>query len=304
MDKDEIINWFKLVDVKGLGPKKIIKLLNIFSDINELFLASQDDLLKTKILKPDMVTEWIQLKDSPPEKYEKIIVQCHEYNIKIIPLYQKEYPIPLKLLPDTPLTLFTKGNLNLLDTKKIAIVGSRKSDANAKLWAFKKSQEFVKKGITIVSGGAEGIDFEAHSGALEVDGNTICVLGSGFFNFYPFEHENLFNEISKRGLLLSEYPPDFRGGRVSLLARNRITSGISDAILVVTTTNSGGSMTQLKIAHQQGIPIFCPKLELGFTPIFGIKEAVEKYNVKEIEDIGSVLDEINKPKPTFLQEKL
>ena len=298
---EKLINWLKICEVKGLGPKKILKLLSLFQNIEDLFSASATTLLKTRIFNESMLESWQNLQKNSDDKYKDILKTCNDNNIDIIPLYHSDYPLQLKLLPDSPYTLYVKGDKSLLKDKKIAIVGSRKSDSESRIWTHSTSEEFVKKGITIVSGGAFGIDFEAHSGALTNEGRTICVLGSGLLNLYPQEHEQLFKEISKRGLLISEHPPHFRGGRISLLARNRITSGLSDAILVVTTTSGGGSMTQTKIAHSQKIPIFCPKLDFNFSPNVGIREIIKEYDGMEIESIEPILEKINEDKPSFLQ---
>jgi DNA processing protein len=304
MDDKKIINWLKLRDVKGLGPKKILKLIDYFETVDNLLKASGEDLLKTRIFKEKMVVEWEEIKKSTPEKYESILHECKENNISILPIFEEGYPTQLKILPDPPINLFLKGDTTLLQKKKVAIVGSRESGDKSREWTFKKAGELANKDIVIVSGGARGIDYEAHKAALITSRKTICVLGSGILELYPQENEELFHEILKKGLLVSEQIPSFRGGRISLLARNRITSGISDCLLAVTSKNGGGAMTQLDIAHKQRIPIFCPSLSLNLQPNEGIKRAIEEYNAREIQTIEPIIEELNKPKPSFLQSKL
>ncbi len=295
MKKEVIINWLKFCDVKGLGGKRIIKLLNILHNAESMLYASNEDLLATCVFNNEMIQSWNELKDKSSEIYEQILNECEDNDIELIPLFSEEYPQSLRIFHDPPLNLYLQGNKHILNTKKAAIVGSRESDEKSKEWTKAITKTLCLKNITIVSGGAKGIDYEAHKSCLEDSGNTICVLGSGFFNLYPYEHAQIFEEIKKRGLLISEYPPRFQGTRISLLQRNRIISGISNVVIQVTSSHKGGSMTQLGIALKQGIPIFIAPLELEFKPNEGIKEVITKAKLMEIRDINKVIDIINKP---------
>jgi len=304
MKKEDLIEWFRFCSIKGLGPMKILKLLSIFGSPERMWNASNEELVRTRILKEPMITQWTDLKHNTTAEYEKRLTDCSENKIRIIPIFDDMYPIQLKFMPSPPLNLFVKGDVDLLNRKKVAVVGSRGSDDNAKKWAYDKASELVKKGITIVSGGAKGVDIEAHKAALDNGGSTICVLGAGFFNYFPQEHANIFDEISSKGLLVSEYYPSFKGTAISLASRNRITSGISDCILVVTSQKDGGTMVQMKKAHEQKIPIFAPKTELNLLPNEGVKDYLLKYNIIMIDNIKPVLDEINKSKPFFMQTRI
>ena len=108
------------------------------------------------------------------------------------------------------------------------------------------------------------------------------------------EHKELFEQIKQNGLLLSEQFPDSKVEKLSLVRRNRIISGISESIIIVTSSFQGGTLTQLKIAYNQHIPIFCPALSLNLLPNEGIKEGLKSYNAKEINDILPVIKQIEK----------
>lgn len=294
--KDDLVRWLKLCNVKGLGPRKILRLFELFGDINSIFEASDNELLRTRIFNELRLQYWKRLKEASSENFEKVIFDCELNDIKIVPLFLNEYPSQLKLISDPPLNLFLKGDIDLLKTKKVAIVGSRESNEKARKWSFLMAKELAKKKVTIVSGGAKGIDYEAHEGALSMSGQTICVVGTGLLRLYPEEHKDLFEKISKQGLLISENLPNFTGGRIALLQRNRITSGLSDALLSVSSSNGGGSMTQLKLAYEQRVPIFCPKLSLNLLPNEGIKEAIKEYKAIEIENIEHILNKLDENK--------
>jgi DNA processing protein len=303
MNEKELVRWFKLCTVDGLGPKKILKLFQLYKDINAIWDASDDELLRTGVFREPMIKSWLQLKNASSENFGKNIAECRRNNIAIIPIILEQYPLKLKFIPNPPVNLFLQGEFSLLHSKKVAIVGSRHSDNPSKRWAFDKAVKLAKNDIAIISGGARGIDFEAHKGTLSVSGKTICVMGTGLMKLYPEEHKTLFDEIKKNGLLISENLPSFTGGKIALLQRNRITSGLSDALIAVTCSDNGGSMTQLRHAYKQRIPIFCPKSSFNFIPSEGIKKVKREYKITEIEDITPVLDIIKKNNFPYLTAK-
>lgn len=296
LQKKELVKWLKLTKVPKLGPAKIMKLFNLVPDIDKIFSMPDPELLRTRIFNEAMLVEFHKLKDAADENFYKVITECEESNIEIMPIIDERYPIFLKNVPYPPLTLFLKGNLELLYVKKIAIVGSRKADDKSKSWAYHLAQDFVKKDYVIVSGGAIGIDYSAHRGALDLNGKTICVLGSGFFRMFPEGHLELFHEIEKKGLLISEHLPNFPGSAIALVQRNRITSGISNALIMVASGEKGGAMIQTKIAFEQRIPIFCPERSLNLQPNEGISQVINEWKGIEIKSSEEVLMQITPQK--------
>jgi DNA processing protein len=295
---DQLVKWLKLTKVPKLGPSKIKKLFDLIPDIDKIFSMNDNELLKTRIFNEEMLMEFHKLKDALEDNFIKAISECEKSNIFIIPIIDKRYPSFLKNISYPPLTLFLKGNLDLLYQKKVAIVGSRKADENSKKWAYDIAQEFVKKGFIIVSGGAVGIDYSAHKGALDSDGKTICVLGSGFFKMFPEEHFELFKTIESKGLLISEHLPNFPGSAIALVQRNRITSGISDAVIMAASGERGGAMVQTKIAFEQRIPIFCPELALNLKPNEGIFQVVNEWKGIQIKSAEDVIKRIESSQET------
>jgi DNA processing protein len=292
-DKDQMVKWLKLTKVPKLGPSKIMKLFDLVPNIDEIFSMNDDELLRTRIFNESMLLEFHKLKDALDENFVKAIFECAEHDIELIPLLDDRYPLFLKNMSYPPLTLFLKGDLNLLYSKKIAIVGSRKADDHSKKWAYDLAQDFAKKGYVIVSGGAIGIDYSAHKGALDADGKTICVLGSGFFKMFPESHLELFKNIEKKGLLISEHLPNFPGSAIALVQRNRITSGISDALIMVASGERGGAMIQTKIAFEQRIPIFCPERSLNLQPSEGILQVINDWKGIEIKTSEDILNRLH-----------
>ncbi len=291
--KDDLVKWMKLARVPKLGPIKLMKLFGLVHDIDKIFSMPDKELFMTRIFNESMISDFHKLKDASDENFLKVIDKCKEQNIEIMPLVDERYPIFLKNIPYPPVTLFLKGDLSLLYVRKIAIVGSRKADETSKQWAYKLAQDFIKKDYAIVSGGAIGIDYSAHMGALDANGKTICVLGSGFSKMFPESHINLFRDIEEKGLLISEHLPNFPGSAIALVQRNRITSGISDALIMVASGERGGAMVQTKIAFEQRIPIFCPEKSLNLQPNDGIPQIINEWNGIEIKTCDDVLKRVN-----------
>ncbi len=144
-----------------------------------------------------------------------------------------QLPENLKTIKDPPALLFLDGDSKLLYLPKLAIVGSRKPGHSGRENALYFANHLSSAGLTIISGLANGIDGLAHQSALKSGGYTIAVLGCGHKTCYPANHRALFNEISKKGLLISEFPPDTGVRAHQFPRRNRIISGLSLGVLVI-----------------------------------------------------------------------
>ncbi|MBI3051219.1 DNA-protecting protein DprA [Candidatus Woesearchaeota archaeon] len=298
---EQKVRWFKLTRVPKLGPVKILRLFSLVKNVDEIFSMSDNELLATRCFSEPMLSDFHNLKNASDENFLKAIDECGENNIKILPIIDPEYPSFLKVIPYPPLTLFLKGDTGLLYKKKVAIVGSRKADEHSKKWAYGLAQDLVKLDFTVVSGGAVGVDYSAHIGALDAKGKTICILGSGFFKMFPEKHLELFTEIGKKGLLISEHLPNFPGSNIALVQRNRITSGISNALVMVASGERGGAMVQTKMAFEQKIPIFCPEMSLNLKPNEGISQVINEWKGIEIRNCDDIFTSLLKLKK---EEKL
>ncbi len=288
-DEQYLVNWLKLSLVKGLGPSRITRLFEHFNSFEEILDASSEKLFSTRIFNEKMIEEWNKLKSASEDNFHKVVQECQEKNILIMPLIDPRYPKKLKQKPSPPMTLYLWGDVELLDRQIIAIVGTREPSEKAVKFAYDSAKGLSKKNFVIASGGARGIDTAAHRGCLDASGKTICILANGFFQPYPPENAPLFDEIrQKGGLLVSENTPNFPGNRFAFINRNRITSGISEAVLLCASLTNGGAMVQTKIAYEQRVPIFVPSTKLGIKPNEGIFKAIETYKAKEIQSAGEL----------------
>ena len=216
-----------------------------------------------------------------------------------IELEDKKYPEILKKIENPPKQLYLEGNVELLNTHGIAIIGSRKCSENGSKIAQKFAQELVSQNITIISGMANGIDTCAHIGALENRGKTIAVLGCGFNNIYPQENEKLYKQIiDNNGLIVSEYPPETEASSEKFIERNRIVSGLSIGILVIEAKHRSGTSVTAKIAKSQNRKIFTIPHDLndkcgigtnrlikkGASLVTSTKDIIESYDFLEYKE--------------------
>ena len=162
----------------------------------------------------------------------------------------------LKNIYDPPITLFYKGNINLLTTRCISVIGSRNATKSGLDTSYKTGKDCAIFNLTVVSGMARGIDTMAHKGALSKSGNTIAVVGCGLDRVYPSENFELFNQIADRGLIVSEYVVGSKIQPGNFPARNRIISGLSENLVVVEATPKSGAMITVGFALEQGKNVY------------------------------------------------
>ncbi|WP_432354956.1 DNA-processing protein DprA [Sporosarcina sp. A2] len=180
-----------------------------------------------------------------------------EKGINPIPYTHPDYPESLKQLIDPPAILYTKGDRTLLKKpSKVAIIGSRKAGSYS-ITAMKTIiPPLVQHGSVIVSGLAKGADTMAHQATIEYGGQTIAVLGHGFFHLYPKENAQLAHTILKEHLLVSEFPPYHPPAKWTFPMRNRIISGLSNSIVITESALKSGTMSTIEHALDHGKEVF------------------------------------------------
>lgn len=184
--------------------------------------------------------------------------------LEVITIEDNRYPNQLKDIENPPKQLYAKGNIELLKTNIISMIGSRVCSKNGIKLAQQFSKELVYQGLTIGSGMAIGIDTIAHQTTLKEKGKTIAVLGNGFEHIFPKENIGLYQQIIENdGLVITEYPPEEQAKSNNFLERNRIVSGLALGILVVEAMHRSGTSVTARLAKQQGRKVFALPHEVG-----------------------------------------
>lgn len=172
------------------------------------------------------------------------------------------YPEKLRSAKEPIELFYYTGNLDLIYTRSVAIVGARKPSEDGKKRARKLSKLLVESGFTIVSGLAAGIDTEAHKSAILNGGKTIAVIGTPLNSVYPKENSKLQDFIAHRHLLISQVPfikyenQDYRSNRLFFPERNKTMSAITEATIIVEASDTSGTLIQARAALQQGRLLF------------------------------------------------
>lgn len=162
------------------------------------------------------------------------------------------YPPGLRRIDDPPPVLYLEGDKEALLTPQIAIVGTRHPSASGRQIARQFAYDLAKRGLTITSGLAYGIDAFAHQGALLAEGITLAVMGCGINHCYPKEHQALAKLIVEQGAIISELPPDAKPLAAHFPLRNRIITGLSLGVVVVEAALKSGSLISARLANEQG----------------------------------------------------
>lgn len=247
--------WIWLSLRIGAGKGGFVELLSHFGSPENIYSADAAELLPFKRSTKDPRID--ALLDKNLDKAYNIEKYCSHKHIEILKYGESGYPALLMNLKNPPVLLYAKGNIKDLDKKVcIGVVGTRKLTEYGRQSAYKIGYELASAGAVVVSGMALGIDAVAACGALDAGGKTIAVLGSGVDHIYPASHKKLADEIVKKGLLVSEYPPLEGPTRSSFPTRNRIISGMSQGTLVVEANMRSGALITAKDAILQGRHVY------------------------------------------------
>jgi DNA processing protein len=214
------------------------------------------------------------------------------------------YPRLLREIDSAPIGLYRKGEYDF-KMPSVAIVGSRRTTLYGQSVAKKLGADLARMGFCVVSGLARGIDTAAHEGALSVGGKTVAVLGNGIDIIYPAENLNLYRQIAETGAVLSEFPFTRRADKQSFAMRNRIVAGICDAVVVVESDVSGGSMITARFAGEQGRLIFAVPGRIDQATSAGCHQLIRDGAtlLTGVDDILSELNYLDGLRPAAIPEK-
>mgnify|MGYP001055529861 CR=1 FL=1 len=237
--------------VERIGKTGAQKLVDYFGSPKEVYEAGEKEL--AAVLTPGVLESMLHAKKRDVHgEYESLT----KSGISFIPFYHSLYPEKLYAIPDRPFGVFVKGSLPGKGEKSVAIIGARDCSEYGRYVAECFAGELAGKGIRIISGMARGIDGIAGRKALDAGGKTYAVLGCGVDICYPSSHRNLYRDICDRGGVLSEYPPKTEPHPGHFPPRNRIISGLADAVLVIEARLKSGTLITVDMALEQGREVY------------------------------------------------
>ncbi len=238
-----------------MGPAILRKLINKFNSAENIINASKTDFMSLGIYN-NQLYENIKSSNDLIKDAEIELNYCYKNNIKIISYSDVEYPIQLKECKDAPQVLYCRGNGKAYNNRMISIVGTRNCTHYGIKFCELLCEMLSTYNVTIVSGLAFGIDYNAHSYALKNQLQTIAVLGHGHRYIYPSCHSKISKEIQEKGLLISEFPSTTKPSKYSFPKRNRIIAGISNATIIAESPTKGGSIITARIANSYNKDVF------------------------------------------------
>lgn len=249
----EVQSVLRLTLIPGLGPVRISRMLEAFGNAEAVLDASEDLLQRVRGVGPQLAKTVIAERSASAERVERELAIAAELGVDLIPITDNRYPPLLRAIPNPPPVLYVRGVIDAeLDRYPIAMVGSRACTP----YGIEQTERFAgllaSSGLTIVSGGARGIDTAAHRSAVRMNGRTIAVLGCGLARCYPPENGDLFDEIAAgRGSIVSELPLETNPTAENFPMRNRIISGLSLGVLVVEAAAGSGALITARVATEE-----------------------------------------------------
>ncbi len=294
-DSEELKYLLALHSIEGLGPARLKKLFDYFGNFEQAWNAKSSQLYRFKFPESLILDFKKTKKNLDPEKY---FLELQKRGIKIITIFDENYPAVLKEIHGAPMIIYYKGEINeSILGKCFAVVGTRMPTGYGRLVTEKLTKELVEAGLVIVSGLARGVDTIAHKTAIEAGGKTLAVLGGGLNRIFPSENIRLAEQITDGfGAVLSEFPPDYPHLAGNFPVRNRIISGLSKGVLVTEAAQDSGSLITARLALEQGREVFAVPGPITSSLSEGTSHLL-KEGAKLVSSASDILDDLGiKPK--------
>ena len=292
MQPDQYLGWVALALTPGLGARSAGKLLREMGSPEAIFNASLTTLEAHRL--PAAVAQAIHSRQ-PLSAAAKELAQAQAAGCKLLTWDEPEYPQRLREIYDPPPLLYVLGNIELLNRHLISVVGARRPTPYGNQMAERLSQDLADRGLVIASGLARGIDSSAHKGALSsTAGSTIGVLGCGVDVVYPKENKKIYQEMTKRGAIISEFPMGTFPAPQNFPIRNRIIAGMALGVVVVEGAQYSGSLITARLAMEFGREVFGVPGNATQPTSFGPNQLI-KQGAKLVTGWEDVIEELPTP---------
>lgn len=254
MNENKTLLWLWLSLACRPGSALPSSLLKYFGSVEKIYEAEEEDFSQVDV---PFYGHEKDLGDKDLEKAKTILQYCKKNQIGIATPEDYFYPEPFRALPNKPMVIYYLGNFCDFDHRfTVGVVGSRNPSEYGLHAAKRIAYDLSRSGAVIVSGMANGIDGAAHRAALYQGGFTVGILGCGIDRVYPKEHEELYQEVIKNGLLITEFHPGCAPMGKNFPVRNRLIAALSDAVCVIEGSEQSGSLITAEDALKQGKALY------------------------------------------------
>jgi DNA processing protein len=274
--------------IERVGPIRVRQLLEQFGNAPAVLRASKQQLLSVQGIGEDTaeaIARWEKTIDLASE-----LKRIQDYGCHVLTQEDEDYPPMLREIYDPPIVLYVKGSLTAKDRNSVAIVGSRQTTHYGLEVGRKFGYQLGYVGVTVVSGGARGIDTAAHQGALNAKGRTVAVLGTGINLVFPPENGELFERIAAQGAVVTQFPFNRQADKQSFPIRNRIVAGMTLGTVVVEANLTSGALITANFATEYGRQIFAVPGRIDSPRSKGCHELI-KNGAKLCESAEDILSE-------------
>jgi DNA processing protein len=274
--------------IEHVGPVRVRQLLEHFGDAPAILRASRQQLLAVRGIGEDTATSiasWEKNVDLNGE-----LKRIQEFGCHVLIRDDDDYPPSLREIYDPPIVLYVKGTIGAKDRNGVAIVGSRQTTHYGIEVARKLGYQLAYVGVTVVSGGARGIDTAAHQGALNAKGRTIAVLGTGINLIFPSENAELFERIAADGAVMTQFPFNRQADKQTFPIRNRIVAGMTLGTVVVEANLTSGALITSNFAIEYCRQVFAVPGRIDSPRSKGCHELIKK-GAKLCEGAEDILSE-------------
>lgn len=253
MDQSRL-SFLALQYVSGIGNHLIRQLISYCGSPEKVFRTPRGKLLQIPGI--GQVTADAIVAGAPFERAEQELQRAHQLDVQLLTYLDKAFPSRLRHQPDAPTLLYTRGHMNLEQSKVVGVVGTRQATTYGKDLVEQLVEALIPHHVLLVSGLAYGIDIHAHKQALRAGLPTVAVLGSGVDVIYPGAHRDTAMKMLEHGGLISENPLGTKPDSHLFPSRNRIIAGLCDALVVVEAADRGGALITAEVANSYNKDVF------------------------------------------------
>lgn len=303
-NKQEKLYQIALSTIKGVGRAHSQKLMAHFGSAEAIFASSLTKLLKIPGLNSSLAKDILSKKSVAYA--EKLLLYHEQVGVRIVTLWENDYPERLRHIPSAPLLLYIRGNVSFSskDTKIISIVGTRRATDYGKKVIETLLSELSSYPLLIVSGLAYGVDIHAHKIALELGIPTLAVVAGCVRNVYPSAHQHIAQEmVANEGAVVSEHPIQTKPELHRFAIRNRIIAGIADTTIVVEAGKKSGALITARWANEYSREVFAVSGSIYDTYSAGCHHLIKTHQANLLTSAADIVDVMNWHQSTIEKSK-